>query len=279
MLTPDQIATAATDLLAAEATGRQIGLLSLRHPGITLDDAYAIQSAQMARKLALGRRIIGWKIGLTSKVMQEALGINTPDSGVLYDDMAFADGSTVPTGRFIQPRIETEIAFVLRHPLAGTVTRHEVLAATDFVCPAIEILDTRIQRADPATGQPRRIFDTVADNAANGGIVLGPQRHAPDVHDLRWVGAIVAKNAEVVATGLGAAVLDDPVMGIVWLARRMGQYGQRIEAGQVVLSGSFIGPVECPPGTRITADFGPFGAVSVAFGQPGDPQEALLAKP
>ncbi|GHC39438.1 2-oxo-hepta-3-ene-1,7-dioic acid hydratase [Gemmobacter nanjingensis] len=265
MLSASEIEQAAADLLAAEATGKQCGLLSLRHPGITLDDAYAIQSAQMAQKLAQGRRIIGWKIGLTSKVMQEALGIDTPDSGVIYDDMDFADGAAVPARRFIQPRIETEIAFVMKAPLEGDVTREDVLAATDYVAPAIEILDTRILRTDPVTKQPRKIFDTVSDNAANGGIVLGPQRHAPGAFDLRWVGAIVRKNDEVVATGLGAAVLDDPVMGIVWLARRMGQYGQRIEAGQVVLAGSFIGPVECPAGTRIAADYGPFGAVSVSF--------------
>ena len=140
-----------------------------------------------------------------------------------------------------------------------------MLAATAAVAPALEILDTRILRADLATGQPRRIFDTVADNAANAGIVLGAQRHAPGAHDLRWTGAILQADGAVVATGLGAAVLNDPVMGIVWLARRMGQYGQRIEAGQVILSGSFIAPVECPPGTRIAADFGAFGAVDIAF--------------
>lgn len=265
MLSADQVAQAAADLLEAEATGKQTGLLSLRHPEITLDDAYAIQSAQMARKLAQGRKIIGWKIGLTSKVMQEALGIDTPDSGVIYDDMDFANGGVVPAGRFIQPRIETEIAFVMKAPVSGEMSRDEVLAATDYVAPAIEILDTRILRADPVTKQTRKIFDTVADNAANGGIVLGAARHDPKAVDLRWVGAIVAKNDEVVATGLGAAVLNDPVMGIVWLARRMSQYGQRIEAGQVVLAGSFIGPVECPPGTRIAADYGPFGHVSIAF--------------
>lgn len=265
-MTPEQITAAAEALLQAEATGTQIGLLSILHPAITLDDAYAVQSAQMARKLAMGRHIIGWKIGLTSKVMQEALGITTPDSGVLFDDMDFADGCIVPARRFIQPRIETEIAFVMKAPLDGEVTRADVLAATDYVAPAIEILDTRIVRVDPATGATRKIFDTVSDNAANGGIVLGAARHAVDAIDLRWVGAIVQRNNEVVATGLGAAVLNDPVTGMVWLARRMAQYGQQIEAGQVVLSGSFIGPVECPPGTRIHADFGPFGTVSVNFG-------------
>ena len=264
-MTPDEITTAAADLLKAEETHDQIGLLSVRHPGITLDDAYAIQAAQMAQKLAAGRQIIGWKIGLTSKVMQDALGIDTPDSGVLYDDMLFENGATVPAGRFIQPRVEAEIAFVMKAPLEGEVTREEVLAATEAVVPSLEILDTRILRADPATGQPRKIFDTVADNAANAGIVLGQERNAPDAHDLRWTGAILRKNGEVVATGLGAAVLNDPVMGIAWLARRMGQYGQGIQAGQVILSGSFVAPLECPPSTRIEADFGLFGSVEVRF--------------
>ncbi|WP_417263144.1 2-oxo-hept-4-ene-1,7-dioate hydratase [Celeribacter sp.] len=265
MLAQSDIDAAATALLSAEETREQIGLLSLKHPEITLDDAYAIQSAQMAQKLAQGREIIGWKIGLTSKVMQDALGISTPDSGVIYDDMDFTDGCTVPADRFIQPRIEAEIAFVMKAPLEGKVTREDVLAATDFVAPAIEILDTRILRADPETGKTRVIFDTVSDNAANGGIVLGPQKHAPEAFDLRWVGAILTKNDEVVSTGLGAAVLNDPVMGIVWLSERMGQYGQRIEAGQVVLAGSFIAPIECPSGTKIEADYGPFGSVSVNF--------------
>lgn len=264
-MTPDQIKQAASDLLEAEATRQPIGILSGRHPDMTLDDAYAIQSAQIAQKLSAGRQIIGWKIGLTSKVMQDALGIDTPDSGVLYDDMMFETGGRVPAGRFIQPRIEAEIAFVMKAPIDGDVTRDQVLAATEAVVPSLEILDTRVQRVDPATGQPRKIFDTVADNAANAGIVLGRERHAPGQHDLRWTGAILRKNHEVVATGLGAAVLDDPVMGIVWLARRMGQYGQRIEAGQVILSGSFIAPLECPSGTVIDADFGPFGSVSISF--------------
>ncbi|WP_375261171.1 2-oxo-hept-4-ene-1,7-dioate hydratase [Palleronia sp.] len=264
-MTPHDIETAAADLLDAEATRRQIGLLSVRHPEITLDDAYAIQARQVERKLALRREIIGWKIGLTSKVMQDALGIDTPDSGVLYDDMLFASGATVPAGRFIQPRVEAEIAFVMNAPLEGDVTREDVLAATEAVVPSLEILDTRILRTDPESGQPRRIFDTIADNAANAGIVLGSERHAADAFDLRWTGAIVRKNGEVTATGLGAAVLDDPVMGLVWLARRMDKYGQRIEAGQVILSGSFIAPIECPPGTEVDADFGPFGSVSISF--------------
>jgi len=265
-MTPEQYDEAAEMLFQAEETGRQCGLLSRTYPGMTLDDAYAVQSRLIARKLAAGRRKIGWKIGLTSRAMQDALKIDTPDSGVLLDDMAFVNGATVPAGRFIQPRIEAEIAFVMRAPLAGAdCSRDDVLAATDYVAPSLEILDTRILRADPATGQTRVIVDTISDNAANAGIVLGAERHAPDAVDLRWTGAIVSRDDVVEETGLGAGVLNDPVTSVLWLARRMAAYGQRIEAGDIVLSGSFIRPIEAPPGARIAADFGPFGSVHITF--------------
>lgn len=264
-MTPQDIVEAARALFEAECNGRQIGLLSLRHPAMSMDDAYAVQAELVRQKVQSGRSVIGWKIGLTSRAMQYALGINIPDSGVLFDDMLFADGATVPAGRFIQPRIEAEIAFVLQSGLEGEVTRQDVLDATAYVLPAIEILDTRILRADPETGRTRNVCDTISDNAANGGIVLGEQRHAPNAFDLRWVGAIVSRDDEVEETGLGAGVLNDPVAGIVWLARRLAQYGQRLDAGQVVLAGSFIRPVECPPGTRISADFGPFGSATIGF--------------
>lgn len=263
-MTPEDIQSAAKALFEADESGVQTGLLSVKHPEITMDDAYAIQAALMARKKAAGRRTIGWKIGLTSRAMQMALGIVIPDSGVLLDDMAFANGATIPKGRFIQPRIEAEIAFVMKAPLHGKASREDVLAATEFVAPSIEILDTRIQRADPTTGQPRKIFDTIADNAANAGIVLGEGKFDPR-DDLRWQGAIVSANGQVEETGLGAGVLGDPVEGIVWLAERMEAYGQRIEAGQIILSGSFIRPLECPSGTLIEADFGAWGQVSCRF--------------
>ena len=260
------IEQAAADLFEAERDGEQIGLLSKRFPGLDMDDAYAIQAALVAHKVAAGRKIIGWKIGLTSKAMQYALGIDIPDSGVLFDDMHFDSGSTVPAGRFIQPRIEAEIAFVMKENVAGTdVTAQNIIDATDYVAPAIEILDTRILRADPETGVARKVFDTIADNAANAGIVLGREKHALNAQDLRWVGAIVSRNGEVEETGLGAGVLNDPVTSMVWLAQRLSQYGQAIEAGQVVLSGSFIRPVECPTGTQIHADYGSFGTVEIAF--------------
>lgn len=260
------IAAAAEALVAAEAQRRQIGLLTRAHPDMTMEDAYAIQAALVARKLAAGRRIDGWKIGLTSKAMQAALNIDIPDSGILFDDMFFASGATIPDGRFIETRIEAEIAFVMKAGLSGAdVTRDDVLAATDYVTPALEILDTRILRADPETGAGRKIFDTISDNAANAGIVLGADRHDPGAVDLRWVGCICARNGAVEETGLGAGVLNDPVTGILWLVHRLAAYGQGIAAGQTVLSGSFIRPVEARSGDDFHADFGSFGQVTCHF--------------
>ena len=257
---------AAADLLEAEANRQQIGLLTLRNPDMTMDDAYEVQNAIYRAKLAEGRKVIGWKIGLTSKAMQYALNIDIPDSGILFDDMAFENGATVPKDRFIQPRIEAEIAFVMKSDLSGeNVTREDVIAATDYVAPSIEILDTRIHRVDPETGKARTVLDTISDNAANAGVVLGAARHAVDAFDLRWVGAITFRNGEVEETGLGAGVLNDPIESVVWLARRMASYGQSIKAGQIILSGSFIRPVECPSGSEITADFGDFGSVEINF--------------
>lgn len=265
-LTDLEIEVAAADLLAAEVTQTQIGLLSLRHPQLDMNDAYAIQDELIRQKCAAGRSIIGWKIGLTSKAMQSALGIDIPDSGVLLDDMVFDDKCHIPKGRFIEPRIEAEIAFVLKSPLSGeAVTAEDVVAAVDYVSPAIEILDTRILRSDPETGKARKIVDTISDNAANAGLVMGSQKHQIDAFDLRWVGAIVLRNEEVEETGLGAGVLNNPVMGIVWLVHRLSQFGLKLDAGQPILSGSFIRPLECPPGSRIEADFGAFGSVSVHF--------------
>ena len=265
-MTPADHARAAVDLLEAEQTGQQIGHLSRRHPEMTIDDAYAVQKALVAAKLGQGRKIIGWKIGLTSKAMQSALGIDIPDSGVLFDDMLFDIGTKVPAGHFIQPRVEAEIAFVMNADLGSDdVTREQALAATDFITPALEILDTRILRQDPETGATRNVYDTIADNAANAGVVLGHERRALGAFDLRWIGAIVARDGEAEETGLGAGVLNDPVQSVVWLARRMATYGQRIEAGHIILSGSFIRPIECPPGSSIHADFGSFGTVGIGF--------------
>lgn len=266
-MTPEDHARAAQELLNAEKTGNQVGLLSLRYPDIAMDDAYQVQNAIYRAKLEQGRKVIGWKIGLTSKAMQSALNIDIPDSGILFDDMLFKSGDAVPQGRFIQPRIEAEIAFVMKKAIGGTeVTQQDVIDATDYVAPSIEILDTRIQRVDADTGQARNVFDTISDNAANAGIVLGTEQHKIDAFDLRWVGAMAYRNGELEETGLGAGVLDNPIESVVWLARRMAQYGQSIEPGQVILSGSFIRPIECPSGAQIRTDFGAFGSVEINFG-------------
>ena len=265
-MTPEEHRAAAADLLQAEENRTQIGLLTQRHPEMGMDDAYEVQNAIYRAKLEKGNHVIGWKIGLTSKAMQYALNIDIPDSGILFDDMAFDCGATVPAGRFIQPRIEAEIAFVMKSSLGGSdVTREDVIAATDYVAPSIEILDTRIVRIDEKTGKTRKVFDTISDNAANAGIVLGHEKHDVNAFDLRWVGAITSRNNEVEETGLGAGVLNDPVESVVWLARRMAHYGQVIEPGHIILSGSFIRPIECPSQTHIHADFGDFGSVDIAF--------------
>ena len=266
-MTPEAIKQAADALFEAEMRRKQIGILTKVNPTMDMEDAYAIQAALVQRKLAAGRSAKGWKIGLTSKAMQAALQIDIPDSGVLFDDMFFDNGATIPAGRFIQPRIEAEIAFVMKAPLHGPdVSREDVLAATDYVAPALEILDTRIVRSDPETGALRKVFDTIADNAANAGIVLGDERHAIAAVDLRWVGVIVQRANEVEETGLGAGVLNDPATGIVWLANRLAQYNAAISAGDVVLSGSFIRPIEAPSGADFCADFGSFGQVRCTFG-------------
>jgi 2-oxo-hept-3-ene-1,7-dioate hydratase len=258
---------AAKALFEAEQNRKQIGLLSIAHPAWTMEDAYKVQAALVKRKLASGRRVIGWKIGLTSKAMQDALKINIPDSGILFDDMMFESGATVPRGRFIQPRIEAELAFIMKTDLHGpNASVDDVRKATQWVVPSLEILDTRILRVDPASKSTRTIVDTISDNAANAGIVLGAQRHTIDAFDLRWIGAIVKRNGEVEETGLGAGVLDEPAAGIAWLANRLADYGDHIRAGDIVLSGSFIRPIEAISGSNFDADFGEFGSVSINFG-------------
>ena len=247
-MTPENHIEAANDLLNAEEKGEQIRLLTQRYPEMGMDDAYAVQNAIYLAKLQQGRTVVGWKIGLTSKAMQYALNINIPDSGILFDDMIFYNGAIVPKKRFIEPRVEAEIAFIMKSSVGGAnVTRQEVIEATDYVAPSLEILDTRILRVDPETKATRKIFDTISDNAANAGIVLGMKRHAVDAIDMRWVGVITSRDGEVEETGLGAGVLNDPIESVVWLARRMAKYKQSIQPGQIILSGSFIRPIECPP--------------------------------
>ncbi len=230
-LTEDDIRLAAERLHQAEKTRKQIRQLSLDHPGITIADAYAIQKAWIAIKIAEGRVVKGHKIGLTSKAMQSALLIDEPDSGVLLDDMFFADGGLVPTDRFIGTRVEAELAFIMKARLAGPdCTMFDVLNATDFVVPALEILDTRIERVDPVTKATRKIFDTIADNAANAGIVLGGRPLRPLDADLRWIGALCYRNGQLEETGLAAGVLNHPATSVAWLANKIATHGLALRA-------------------------------------------------
>ena len=266
MITEAEITIAAEALVKAERSRLQIGLLSLQYSQTDMDDAYKVQAAVVALRHFEGRKTVGWKIGLTSKARQSALNIASPDSGVLLDDMQFDDNATIPATRFIQPRIEDELSFIMKSPLHGPgVSVAQVMNATDYIIPALEILDTRILRSDPATGKTRTIVDTIADNAANAGIVTGGRAMRPDAFDPRWAGAIVMRNAEVEETGLGAGVLNQPARAVAWLAKRLARYGQRIEGGQIVLSGSFIRPIEARHGDNILADFGPLGTVGCHF--------------
>jgi len=265
-MTPEQHAQAARRLDEAERTRRQIRMISLEHPGMTMADAYAVQGAWRELQLRRGERIVGHKIGLTSKAMQTAVGIDTPDSGFLTESMVFEHGGAVPVERFIGLRVEAELAFALKAPLSGAgLMIDDVIAATDHVSPALEILDTRIFRVDPETKRTRNVFDTISDNAANAGLVLGPRRFDPRGADLRWIGAIVEKNGEIEETGLAAGVLGHPAKGIAWLAARLAANNQALKAGEILLAGSFIRPIEVRRGDRIVADYGPFGEVSINF--------------
>ncbi len=266
MLSTDEVTAAATALYEAERNRRQIAPLTLAHPTMGMDDAYAIQRAWVDRKVAEGRRITGFKIGLTSRAMQMAMKIDTPDFGVLLDDMCFANGASIPAADFTDPRIEAEFAFILREPLFGEdVSVDEVMAATDYVVPALELIAARSYRVDPQTGYTRNVCDTIADNAANAGYILGDRQIDPRKIDLRWAGAMLYLNGEVEETGLAAGVMGHPAHGICWVCKRFAPHGVGLEPGQVVLAGSFTRPVAVAAGDRIFADYGPHGTIEVDF--------------
>ena len=264
MLPRSTVDALARELYQARKTRTQVRQFSLRHPQMTIDDGYAVQRAWVALEMADGRSIRGRKIGLTSRAMQQASQIDEPDYAPLMDDMFFQPGD-IPIERFIAPRVEVELAFVLAKALRGpAVTLDQVLEATEYVTPAVEIIDARIEQFDRETNAPRKVFDTIADFAANAGIVLGEVRVKPDATDLRWVGAILGRNGIVEETGLAAGVLDHPARGVAWLANRLAPHGEALNAGDVVLAGSFTRPVAADAGDRFQIDYGPLG--SIQFG-------------
>lgn len=266
MLDTATIETIAAELDAAETGRTQLRQVSLRYPEMTIEDAYSIQSAWVARKLENGRQVRGHKVGLTSRAMQLASNIDEPDFGVLLDDMFYHDGAAVPHSRFIVPRIEVELAFILARDLTGPgITLTDVYDATSYVIPALEIIDARFHQVDPETGTTHKVLDTISDNAANAAIVLGGRPVRPCDVDLRWVGATFARNGIVEETGLAAGVLNHPGNGVVWLANRLGSLGVPLKAGQVVLSGSFTRPVNASAGDVFCADYGQLGTINCRF--------------
>ena len=263
-LSDAEIRAEAELLDTAEREHRQVRQTTGAHPHMTIDEAYRVQAAWLDIRLARGERVVGHKIGLTSRAMQQAMSIDTPDSGFLTDAMVFAPGEPIATAHFCDLRLEVELAFVLADDLYGAdLDVSDVLDATDHVTAAVEMIASRTHRTDRATGRTRTVIDTIADNAADAGIVTGGTPVGPRDADLRWVGAIAYCNGVVEETGLAAGVLDHPANGIVWLARRYAERDRSLRAGDVILSGSFTRPMAVAPGDDFRFDFGPLGSFSV----------------
>jgi 2-oxo-hept-3-ene-1,7-dioate hydratase len=266
MLPSDIIRALARELYEARKTRTQLRHFSGRHPDMTIEDGYAIQREWVKLELADGRRILGRKIGLTSRAMQLSSQITEPDYAPLMDDMFFDSGADIPIERFIAPRIEVELAFILGKPLKGPgVTLFDVLSATEYVSPAIEIIDARIEQFDRETKVMRKVFDTISDFAANAGIVLGGRPVRPMDVDLRWVGALLHKNGVIEETGLAAGVLNHPATGVAWLANKIAPYDEQLNVGDVVLAGSFTRPTTAARGDTLHADYGPLGSIAFRF--------------
>jgi len=266
MLDSAQIQQAAERLDNAERSRQQVRQFSLDWPHITIEDAYAIQRVWVENKIKAGRVLKGHKIGLTSRAMQVSSNITEPDYGALLDDMFFDEGSDIPFERFIVPRVEVELAFILGKPLRGPgVTLFDVLDATEWVIPALEIIDARIQQIDPETQATRKVFDTISDNAANAGVVMGGRAIRPTEIDLRRVPAILYRNSVIEESGVSAAVLNHPAKGVAWLANKLAAYDVGLEAGQIILGGSFTRPVAARPGDTFHVDYDQLGSIACRF--------------
>ena len=252
------IQAAARALQEAERTKQPIAPLTDTYEVISADDAYRIQLAQIAEKQTNGDRVKGLKIGLTSKAMQDMLGVYTPDYGFILESMVFE--RTIDVDRFIQPKVEFELAFVFKQALAGNVTVTDVIAAVDYVVPAIEVIDSRI--ADWRI----KFEDTVADNGSSAGAVFGDTKtKLEDIADITAIPMTASKNGEVFDTATSAAVLGNPLEAVVWLANAIREYGVMIEPGMFVLSGAVSKAVTFEAGDVFEADFGALGKVSATF--------------
>ncbi|MBU4465039.1 MAG: fumarylacetoacetate hydrolase family protein [Actinobacteria bacterium] len=260
MLTPETIAMIADELADADRMHSVIPRITARYPEATIEDSYAIQAVWRDKNVAAGRTLVGRKIGLTSKAMQEATGITEPDYGVMFDDTVYPSGSDISVDLFSNVRIEVELAFVLKHPLEGPdCTLEDALAAIDYAVPALEVLNSHIEL------EGRTIVDTISDNAAYGGMVLGETRRTPDEIDLRWVPGLLYRNGEITETGVAAGVLDHPARGVAWLANKFHHHGARLEAGEIILAGSFTRPMWVSRDDEVLCDFGPMGTITCRF--------------
>ncbi|MFQ4149472.1 2-oxo-hept-4-ene-1,7-dioate hydratase [Arthrobacter sp. LAPM80] len=260
MLDAQSIARIADELLDAARTRVPVPLLTARYPGMTVEDAYRVQSLWRSRGEAAGRVLGGHKIGLTSQAMQRATGITEPDYGIIFKDAILDTGCSVPWRQFTHPRVEVELAFLLKEDVAGPdATIFDVLRATEYVTPALEILDSRIEM------EGRTIVDTISDNAALGAMVLGGTPVKPDAVNLRWVAAILYKNQVVEETGVAAGVLGHPASGVAWLANRIAAHGAVLKAGELILAGSFTRPLWVAAGDTVFADYGKLGTITCRF--------------
>jgi len=247
-------------ILEAYETGKPIAPVRDRIHGVS--DAYAVQQASVDVWLKRGRKIAGQKIGLTSKAVQTQLGVDEPDFGVLFADMIVDDGAEVARGRVLQPRIEGELAFVLKSDLSGErISAQDVIKATDYVSPAIEICGSRI------AGWDIRIADTISDNASAGLIVLGKTRVKPVLEDLPGVPMAIQHNGTTAAEGRGEACLGNPALAVAWLGQTLTRFGRGLRAGDVVMSGALAKMVAAESGSNFAVDFGNLGTVRVQFGR------------
>lgn len=259
MLSQSQRQEAANALFEADRERRVIEQPSKTWPDMELDDAYAIQALWANRRIDNGATVVGHKIGLTSRAMQKASKITEPDYGVMLDDALIRDGESIAASRFIRPRLEVELAFIMGKDLSGPNCEvHDVLRATEYVTPALEIIDYR-------TEVPRAITDTIADNAAFGAIVLGGRVFRPFDVNLRWIAATLTQNGVIEESGVSAAVMGHPAAGVAWLVRKLHAVGAQLKSGQTVLAGSFTRPVDIASGDVCTADYGELGTLSIAF--------------
>ena len=249
-----------SQLYQALRDGRTLAPLIERDPSLTIDDAYAISLDFLARRLADGERVVGKKIGVTSKVVQDMLGVNQPDFGFLTDAMHIMGDIDIAAHRLIQPRAEAEIAFILAEPLRGPgITPEQVIAATAAIAPCFEIVDSRI------TDWKIGIVDTVADNASCGVFVLGEARADPRAHDLPGLRVTVTKNGAPLSEGYGAAVQGDPAQAVAWLANTLGRYGVTLDAGDVILSGSLVPLEPAVPGDLFVMELHGVGTCTARF--------------